>query len=63
MPNTNLSTLILIAIFAIIAISIALNWRKRAALKPNLANRRHETEAEILLEKEDHENNKKKEEN
>lgn len=55
MPNISFTTIILLAIFAIIAISVIFNWRKRAALKPNLAQIRHETEAEILTE---HENEK-----
>jgi hypothetical protein len=39
-----------------------INWRKKAALKPNLAAIRHETEAEIL-EEHKKEQKKEKEEN
>lgn len=52
MTGINLTTLILIAIFAILVASFLLSWRKKAALKPNLAQERHETEADILEDRE-----------
>ena len=41
MPNISLPAIIIIAIFAVITLSVIFNWRKRAALKPNLAAIRH----------------------
>ncbi|MEL7565367.1 MAG: hypothetical protein AAGU27_10825 [Dehalobacterium sp.] len=58
MPNVSYATIILFIVLAILVFSLVLSWRKKAALKPNLAQMRHETEADILAE---HEN--KKEEN
>lgn len=58
MNSMNYATITLVTLIAIIAFSLILSWRKRAVLKPNLADLRHETEAEILKEHE-----KEKEEN
>jgi len=50
MTGFSLPAIILTVLFAVIAISIIVNWRKKAALKPNLAAVRHEREADILEE-------------
>ncbi|MCR6544471.1 hypothetical protein [Dehalobacterium formicoaceticum] len=42
------TTILLFALAGIIVFSLMIGWRKKPSLKPNLAQRRHETEAEIL---------------
>ena len=58
MSTISFTTIILSILLAVLVFSLFLSWRKRAALKPNLAQIRHETEAEILKDQE-----KEKEEN
>ncbi|HHT63789.1 MAG: hypothetical protein ACOX4H_10665 [Bacillota bacterium] len=62
MSFSSLPIIVLLVVIAVIAFSGMINWRKKAALKPNLAAVRHETEGEILKEHEK-EHKKRKEEN
>jgi len=55
MPNISYAAIVLTIVLAILVFSLILSWRKKAALKPNLAQIRDETEADILTE---HENKK-----
>jgi uncharacterized membrane protein len=50
--NISYTTIVFIAIAAILVISLMIGWRKKPSLKPSLAQRRHETEAEIIEEQE-----------